>query len=168
MYDLRKMLLQAQQSSLRLWILNMLLARVIPFNGPHKLRVAEVFDDGVRVQLPYTRRNLNHIKGLHACALATLAEYTTGLSLLYLLGSKRYRLIMQRIEIDYLYQGKISAEAEFRLSNDDCEALSEEVESEGVVVRPFEVVIRDNESNELCKARVHWQLKDWSKVSTSV
>ncbi|MBX7175295.1 MAG: peptide chain release factor 2, partial [Saprospiraceae bacterium] len=42
--------------------------------------------------------NLNHLKGLHACSLATLGEFTAGMSLLHALRSMDYRLIMKEIK----------------------------------------------------------------------
>lgn len=73
---------KAKHSKLYLKILNVMLARSIPFNKPHGFTIKEIYDDGFKISLPYKRKNLNHIKGIHACALATLAEYTSGLTLM--------------------------------------------------------------------------------------
>ena len=66
-------------------VLSWLFRRVIPFNAPHGLRIAAVATgpDGtaVAVVLPWRRRNRNHIGTVHACALATAAEFATGLGL---------------------------------------------------------------------------------------
>ena len=169
MNDLQKMLKKAQRSSFRLWLLNRVLWRVIPFNAPHRLQLVAITDEGLRIRLPYVRRNLNHIKGLHACGLATLAEFTTGLTLLYHLGTTQYRLIMKKIEMEYHYQGKQSAYAEFNLTKDWIqEEIIAAIRSEGSIVRVFEVEIADEGGNKLCTGHVHWQLKDWSRVQTKV
>ena len=79
---------------------------MIPFNKPHGFRIVEIGDYHIKLQLPYKRRNLNHIRGLHACALATLSEFTTGLLLISKLGFDTYRIIYNACEMDYHYQAR--------------------------------------------------------------
>src|SRR6187402_2284113 len=100
---------KAKHSGFYLWVLNFFFERMVPFNMPHKFRITYVSDNSVRSLLPYRRRNLNHVKGLHACALATLTEMTSGFMLAVKLDPAKYRLILRRLEIDYLYQGKMDA-----------------------------------------------------------
>ena len=109
---------RAKHSRFYLWLLNVGLLRMIPFNKPHGFRIMEIGDYDIKLLLPYKRKNLNHIRGLHACALATISEYTTGLLLISKLGFDRYRIIMQRLEMDYHYQGKMDATAHFSISED--------------------------------------------------
>ena len=73
---------KARTSSFRLWLLNKALHWKIPFNKPHGIKITAITDDGFEVTVPYIRRNYNHIKGTHACCLATAGEYVVGLSLL--------------------------------------------------------------------------------------
>ena len=87
---------RAKHSSFFLFLLNLILGYSIPFNKPHRIRVTAVHDNGVSVRLPYRRKNRNHLKGIHACALATAAEYASGLSLLLVFGTE-YRLIMKNL-----------------------------------------------------------------------
>src|SRR5688572_29492751 len=89
---------KAKRSSFFRWLLNLLLGYAIPFNKPHRIRITAIHDDGVSVRLPYRRRNLNHLKGIHACALATTAEYTSGIALLTAIGTD-YRLIMKNLSV---------------------------------------------------------------------
>ncbi len=92
---------KASQSAFYLWLLNMGLQRAVPFNKPHRFRIQKIEKGKVEIKLPFIRKNQNHIKGLHACSMATLAEYSTGLTLLSCLDPKKYRLIMQKIEMEY-------------------------------------------------------------------
>jgi hypothetical protein len=66
-------------------LLSWVFRRVIPFNAPHGIRIASVTNGpdstAVEVLLPWRRRNRNHIDTVHACALATAAEFATGLGL---------------------------------------------------------------------------------------
>lgn len=160
---------KAKKSSFRRHLLNWSLDRMIPFNKPHRLRILEIGDDYIKTLLPYCKRNLNHIKGLHACVLATVSEFSTGFLLLSKLDAKKYRLIMQRLEMDYHYQGKMDAIASFSISEEWLNQFIYQplVTQESVVV-VCETKIVDVKGNHLTTGRVHWQIKDWQKVKTKV
>jgi len=167
--NLAKLLKQAETSSFYRWILNRGLNYTIPFNKPHRFEVTEIRDGHLQVKLPYRRSNFNHIRGIHACALATVSEFSTGLLLIKHLDPERYRLIMQRLEMDYHYQGKMDATATFNISED---WISNEIfrplESQDSVVVICEIKIHDVAGNHLTTGKVHWQIKDWRKVRTKV
>src|SRR5688572_1911814 len=111
-----KFIERAKYSKFSLWLLNNGLARMIPFNRPHGFKILQIGDFDITIRLPYKRSNLNHIRGIHACALATVSEFSTGLLLISKLGFDKYRIIMQRLEMDYHYQGKMDALAHFSIS----------------------------------------------------
>lgn len=167
MFEASKILEKAKRSAFYLKVLNWSLNRMIPFNRPHGFEILSIADFQIKTGLPYKRRNFNHIKGLHACALATLSEFTTGFLLISRLDMGKYRLILQRLEVDYLYQGKMDATAEFIISK---EWLNEQIilplQSQEAVVIPCEVKIHDSKGNHLTTGKVFWQIKSWSKVKT--
>jgi hypothetical protein len=74
---------------------------------------------------------------------------------------------MKRLEMNYHYQGKMDATAEFIISK---EWLDEKVinplQSEEAVVVPCEVKIHDLKGNHLTTGIIYWQFKDWAKVKT--
>jgi len=76
---------------------------------------------------------------------------------------------MQRLEMDYHYQGKMDAIASFQI---DDRWLSERVYSpltqQDAVVIDCEIKIHDIQGNHLSTGRVYWQIKDWQKVKTKV
>lgn len=165
MLDPERILDKAKSSRVHLWLLNRMLARMIPFNSGHGYTITHIDDDEVRCTLPLKRRNLNHIRGLHACALATLAEFTTGFRLLTRLGMTRYRIIMQKIEMEYFYQGKTDALAAFRTDDGWLEEnVLQPLQHDDAVVVQCEIEIHDAEQNHLCTGRVSWQVKEWDKV----
>lgn len=167
--DISKYIKKARDNKMRLWLLNKILYRAIPFNKPHKFYIRDIGEDHVEVTLPYRKRNLNHIKGLHACAMATLAEYATGFLLLTKLNPKEYRIIMKRIEMDYHYQGKMEAYCRFELSDDDIKArLLEPLKTEEAITIKCEPKIYDKEGNHLATGHVYWQVKSWQKVRTKL
>ena len=135
-----KLIEKAKTSSFYLWLLNVSFDRMIPFNRPHGFRIIEIGTHHVRTKLPYKKRNLNHLKGLHACALATLTEITSGFIFATQLDPAKYRIILKRLEVDYTYQGKTNAFGEFR--------------------------IVDEKGNQLTHGKATWQIKGWDKVKT--
>ncbi len=167
--DTKKLISKAQDSSFYLWLLNQGLFRMIPFNKPHRFKVVEISEDAIKVSLPYRKSNFNHIRGIHACAMATVSEFATGFLLLSRVDPKNYRIIMKTLEMDYHYQGKMDAYAEFKLTND---WLTKEVytplETSDRTVVTCEVRIKDIEGNHLSTGKVHWQIKPWSKVKTKI
>lgn len=167
MFDPALILEKAKTSKKHLKLLNFALARKIPFNKPHGFRVAEVGDQSVKVHIPYQRRNFNHIKGLHACALATISEFATGFVLLNNLGTEEYRIIMQRMEMDYYYQGKMDAYAYFEINDEWLEKeVKAPLQTNDAVVVKCEVKIHDEQGNHLTTGNIFWQVKNWSKVKT--
>lgn len=167
--NVSKLIERAHHSAFYRWLLNIGLQYKIPFNKPHGFRIVKIGEYQIQILIPYKRKNLNHIRGLHACALATISEYATGLLLISKLGFDRYRIIMQRLEVDYHYQGKSDAVAEFLISPEWLHAtITEPLESQESVVVPCEVRIRDNGGRHLTTAKIYWQIKKWSSVRTKV
>ena len=167
MFDTKQVLEKAKTSSFYRGLLNWSLNRMIPFNKPHQFKVVEIGDYYLKTQIPYRRSNFNHIRGLHACALATISEFTTGFLLVSKLDAKKYRLIMQKLEMHYHYQGKMNAFAEFEISEEWLNAnVYSPLKSNEAIVVNCHVKIYDEQKNHLTTGNVYWQIKDWSKVKT--
>ncbi len=167
--DIDKLIQKAKTSSWGRTKLNFLLQRFIPFNRPHGFKVVAISDHEVKVKIPYKRVNQNHLKGLHACCLATAAEYCSGFLLLHRLGMKNYRLIMESSNVSYKYQGKAEAYAVFTLEENDFQTtILNPLEKEGVVYKKCTIQVHDIKENLLCIAETNWQIKTWDKVKTKV
>lgn len=159
----------AQKSKFGLWKFNFLLHRMIPFNKPHRLKVESISPNKVVVKIPYFKKNLNHIKGLHACVLATAAEYSSGLLLLSRLGFKDFRIIMESMEIKYSYQGKMDAYATYEITNDEINhKIVIPLQSDESVYFQCRISVKDKKGNELCIAKTNWQIKPWNNVKTKI
>ena len=169
MFNPDEILKKARTSSFYRGLLNWSLSRMIPFNKPHGFAVVEVEEFRLKTLMPYKRSNFNHIKGLHACGLATISEFTTGFLLLSSLDMKKYRIIMQRLEMDYHYQGKMDATAEFTISKQwlDDQVITP-LKTQDAILVPCEVKIHDIKGNHLTTGKVFWQIKSWDKVKTKV
>jgi acyl-coenzyme A thioesterase PaaI-like protein len=164
---LPRLLQKAQHSPFQLKLLNLLLGRVIPFNRPHGFCIARVEADRIVTSAPFKRRNHNHIRGIHACAIATIAEFSSGLSLLAKLDPSRYRLIMSRLEIDYLYQAKQDILATTWLDEAQLqEQVLRPLQQADAVSFTQETLVTDLLGSEVAKAQICWQIKPWDKVKT--
>lgn len=167
--DTKKIFDQAMKSSWGLKKLNFLLHRYIPFNLPHKFMITELESERAKVKIPYIKRNMNHLKGIHACCLATASEYATGIVIGNNFGFKKYRLIMQTMEMEYFYQAKMESYLEYKLESHVVEAaklLDEGKEDKVIVI--CEAQIHDIEGNHISTGKIKWQLKSWNKVKTKL
>ena len=161
------MLANARTSGLSRWWLNAVLPWMIPFNRPHGFKVIPLPTGGISVRIPNWRINRNHIRGIHACCLATAAEMCSGLSVLEQLDPKQYRLIMRSLHMEYHFQAKKDAAA-------TCIPTAKEIEEQ--VITPLAqqesvdytstVMLKDSSDNHLATGTVTWQVKPWSKVRT--
>lgn len=160
---------KARHSAFTRWWMNVVLPFVIPFNRPHGFRVVPLPEGGIRVSVPYKRANFNHIKGTHACALATAAEMCSGLSLLEKLDPRKYRLIMRSLTMVYHYQAK-------QLAFATCIPTAAEIEEKAIgplrtqdaIDCTSTVELHDKSGNHLATGTITWQVKEWSKVRTKV
>src|SRR6187399_3263209 len=162
MFDPNEILQKARTSAFYRKLLNWSLDRKVPFNKPHGFEIVEIGDYHLKTRIPYKRKNFNHIRGLHACALATISEFTTGFLLLTKLDGKKYRLIMQRLEMDYHYQGKMDSFAQFSVTPEWLETyVYAPLKSQDAIIVPCEVRIQDGKNNHLTTGKVFWQIKNW-------
>jgi len=166
--DLDPILAKARSSG-RYWKLNFILQRGIPFNRQHNINIVELTEDKVSTHIPYKNTNLNHIKGIHACGLVTVAEFCSGIALMNKLGSKKYRLIMSTLRVEYHYQAKQGATASYSISDEWLQQMIlDPLGSNEAVQIECEVPVHDDEQNHLCTAFITWQIKSWDKVKTKV
>lgn len=160
---------KAKKTGFWLGVLNLLMARTIPFNTPHRFKIQEIGDEKIRTFAPYRKSNHNHIRGIHACAIATVAEFSAGFLLLTKLDPTKYRLIMAKLDADYFYQAKEDIVAEASVSN---EILHKQViaplqqHEQVAIVMTTEVF--DVSNNRIASVKTTWQVKRWDKVRTKV
>lgn len=165
--NLPALLAAARTSAWKRFLLNQGLNFNIPFNSPHGFRVEPLQSGGIRVRIPWWHVNRNHIRGMHACALATGAELCSGLSVLEHLDPKQYRLIMASLHMDYHKQAKGTAHAV-------CVPEHAAIERDVIVpLRATESVrytstveVKDAQGVHVATGTIVWQVKDWSKVRT--
>ncbi len=169
MQDLKVHLDKAKKGGFQLTKLNFFLGYIIPFNRPHGIRIAKVADDEMITCIPYKRKNFNHIRGVHACGMATAAEFASGLMLLYRLGSAKYRIIMKTIEVEYHYQAKTNIYATFKLDETKLQQdVIKALETEDSAYIKCEILLHDTNNNHVATTYTNWQIKSWDKVKTKL
>ncbi|PLX91024.1 MAG: DUF4442 domain-containing protein [Desulfuromonas sp.] len=164
---LPKLIENARKSDRWLMVLNRLMRLLIPFNSPHGVKILEMGFNRVRTTAPYQRKNYNHVRGMHACAIATIGEFSAGLMLLSRLDPTRYRLIMASMEVDYLFQAKqdIIAETELDELSLQCEIL-DPLEEKSTIYKTLHTLVTNSDGRKIAKVKTKWQVKDWDKVRT--
>jgi acyl-coenzyme A thioesterase PaaI-like protein len=169
-FDLLPLLIvRARRSSGWLALLNFVMGRLIPFNRPHRFRIVELQEEQVVTCATYRRANHNHIRGIHACAIATVAEFSAGLLLLSRLHPGQYRLIMSKLDVEYLYQAKKDITARTALSAGDLqELILTPLETAESVLVVMATEVSDSDGVVVARARTSWQIKRWDKVRTKV
>lgn len=159
---------QAKQSKTGLLKLNVLLGFAIPFNRPHRIKIQTITDHQVITKMPYRRRNFNHIKGIHACGLATCSEFASGSLLLSRLDPKQYRLIMASINMTYHYQAKSAVQCQANLTDDFLNNnIILPLQSASKISIEHIVETYDTAGNHICSATITWQIKSWDQVKTA-
>ncbi len=114
----------------------------VPHTWTMGFYVEKLDDRQIRVSMPDRRTHRNHLSSLHAIALAHLAEFTSGLLLLYAVEPMGYRTILKSFSIEYLAKarGRITGRAELKLpkgkslDKKDVAIDVELVDRDGVVV----------------------------------
>lgn len=168
MKQIQAVLLKARTSPFYLWILNQLLWRLIPFNHSHKVTIHAISETSVTIRLPYRKSNLNHLQGMHACALATLCEYACGIGLMTQLDPNKIRIILKEIKLDYHAQGKTDVFAHFDIDAQQLQSeILEPLANFGTVLRAYTVKAFDTKQKLICTGEITWQLKSWDKVKNS-
>ncbi len=99
--------------ALRPSLVSFLLGQIVPLVGTARLRFEEVSSQRVVVSIRNRRRVQNHIKGVHAAAMALLAETATGFCVGMNLPDDKLPLI-KTLRADYLKraQGDLRAVAQ--------------------------------------------------------
>ena len=146
------------------WIFSRLMQEVIPFNRPHGISVVDLSPEKCRVYLPCKRRNKNHLGTMHACAIATAAEYVSGLNVVQAFDMNHYRLIMSRIDVDYTRRPEGFCYTESSISSTLMSQINSDLEKEGVSKFSLVSIVTDSKNEKVAEATIHWQVKFWEKV----
>ncbi len=123
-------------------------ARQAPYTATIGARILELAPGHARLEMADRPAVRNHLACVHALALANLAEFASGLSMLAGLPAGR-RGIVVRIEVDYLKKarGTITAAAD---------VVPPSAHFEGRLTLPVELY--DAAGQTVARGRYHWQI----------
>jgi acyl-coenzyme A thioesterase PaaI-like protein len=119
---------------------------VIPYTGSMRARVEQLQPGHAIVRLPDRRRIRNHLRSIHAIALANLAEFTTGLATLSGMPDTA-RAILVGLEIEY------SKKARGDIIGECITSIPVTVERQEYKI---EVILRDSVGDTVATAWARW------------
>ena len=130
------------------WIFSRILAWQVPYSGSIRAQVVSLTPGHCRVQLRERRRVRNHLKSIHAVALANLGELCSGLGLLSGLPPQ-VRGIVIKISTEYFKKARGTIHAE-----SSCSTPSVNQDTEFVVTADM----LDEQQDLVARTTVTWKL----------
>jgi acyl-coenzyme A thioesterase PaaI-like protein len=140
--------------------------RWIPFNRPHRFQIVALAPGRAQVSASLRRANRNHLGTLHACALATIGEFSAGLALLGAFSPSEYRLIMSRLEVDYTRRANTEVLAASTIESQDLVEIRQRLGDGEVVTRWMTSELKNTSNDVVATVRTQWQIKAWSATKS--
>jgi acyl-coenzyme A thioesterase PaaI-like protein len=138
---------------LRPGLTSFLLGNVVPMVGTAKLHFEEVTSERVVVTIRNRRKVQNHIKGVHAAAMALLAETATGFCVGMNLPDDKLPLI-KTLHVDYLKRAQGDMKAVAQLSPEQVRMIM--TEDKGEVTVPVTITDASGQSPIACQMVWAW------------
>lgn len=148
--------LEKLPANLRISAVSLIFGKVVPFVGTSGLRYEEITANRVVVSVRNRRRVQNHIKGVHAAAMALLAETATGFVVGVNLSDDKLPLI-KSLHVDYKRRTVGDMRAVATLS--DAQIALIRSEPKGEVLVPISVTDESGEEPIQCQMLWAWVSK---------
>ena len=133
-----------------------LMGRFVPFLSTAGLRFETISHETVRVSLRNRRPVQNHIKGIHACAMALLAETATGFAVQMNIPDDKL-ILLKSMNIQYTKRAEGNMYAVAHVSDEMAERLQNE--ERGNFIVPCEVGDESGEPPVMVEMVWAWVLK---------
>ena len=135
------------------WLINQLFGRFVPFLNTAGLMFEEVSSTKLSVSIRNRRKVQNHIKGIHATAMALLGETATGFIVVLNLPDDKLPLL-KSMNIRYTKRSHGDMRATAQLSDEDI--LSIKTQDKGELLVPVKVVDETGEEPIQCEFVWAW------------
>lgn len=168
MKQLANLIQKAEHSKIHLWLLNRVMNHAVAFNKPHGFQISKITANHVETFAPYHKKNFNHVRGIHACAIATIGELAAGIILMYHFPPIEYRFIMSNMQIDYHYQAKKNITATACLSDDNKITIQHTLKASEKTLQPIITEVKDGDQTLIATVKTVWQIKLWDHVKTKL
>lgn len=149
--------LDALPNGLRNWARSKIIGRAIPFVGTADIEIARLDDTECELILDNRRKVQNHIHGIHAAAVALLAETASGLVVGMNVPDERLPLL-KRMAINYTQRARGGLSAVARLTTEQIRAIR--ATDRGEVNVAVSVHDQDNTVPAACEMLWVWIPKD--------
>lgn len=136
----------------------------IPFNKPHGIRFQTLTNYESEMFMKKKRSNLNHLGGMHACAIATVGEFAAGILLCKNFSMIDFRVIMKSIHIEYSSQARKSIISKSIIDAVLVEDLKKRIVLDGQADVEMKTFIEDIDGKKIASVKTDWQLKSWKQV----
>ena len=137
--------------SVRSTVISRIFGRVVPYVGTSGLVYEELTPERVVVTIKNRRAVQNHIKGVHAAAMALLAETATGFCVGMNLPDDKLPLI-KTLRVDYTKRTQGSMKAVASLTPEQARQIRSEPKGEVTVP----VVVTDESGEEPIRCEMIW------------
>lgn len=128
------------------WMFSRLLGFTIPYTGSVRAKVDHLVPGHARVHLADRRRVRNHLRSVHAIALANVAELSTGLAVLSGMPAG-YNGILVGLNVEYIKKARGNLVIECRCQVPEFEERTE---------IPVESTITDEAGDVVTTATARW------------
>ncbi len=138
-------------ANIRAKAISKIFGNVVPLVGTAKLRFDEISHERVVVSIRNRRKVQNHIKNVHAAAMALLAETATGFCVGINLPDDKLPLI-KSLKVEYLKRSQGDMVAVAHLKPEDIARIQSEPKGEVLVP----VIVTDETGNEPIRCEMLW------------
>lgn len=131
-----------------------------PFDAPLRARVEAWKTHVCRVRVKNRRALRDHLGGMHAGALVTAGEAPAGLLVLKSFPSRRYRLVLKSLSVEYGRQARTDVVAEAKLPDDQLLDAQQALREGRPALLNLQTALSEPSGARLATVSTQWQVQE--------